>query len=99
MSRKHERMDTPFQIWNIHRFLKVVGIEVDTIDVYSLMDSSLRYPENEQTMRELLKIPWANNYEQKYKYQNISARVYHGDERERLFLRRNRKGIERSEEV
>jgi len=40
-------MDKHFQIWNIQRCLHYCGIQSDTVDVYSLIDSKLYYPENE----------------------------------------------------
>jgi DNA-directed RNA polymerase subunit N (RpoN/RPB10) len=43
-------MDKHFQIWNIKRCFNCCGVISDTIDIKSLIDSKLYYPENENNI-------------------------------------------------
>lgn len=50
MSKKNKQMDLHFQKYNIKRFLKFHVIQPDAIDINSLIDTTLFYPENEKNI-------------------------------------------------
>lgn len=62
MSKKNRPMDKQFQIWNARRFLKCNGVIPDVVDIHSLLDSTLHYPENQEIITKALGIP---NYDVK----------------------------------
>ena len=63
MSKKYGVMDLNFQIWNMNRHLKCNFIVPDIIDIVSLLDRTLHFPENQELIDKQLGI--SDNY---YKY-------------------------------
>ena len=48
MSKKYGVMDFHFQLWNMKRHLRCNYIYPDTIDIFSLIDRKLHFPENQE---------------------------------------------------
>ena len=56
MSKKYGVMDKPFQIWNMQRYLRCNFISTDTVDIFSYIDSTLHFQENQECIDEFLGI-------------------------------------------
>jgi len=62
MSRKNQPMDTHFQKYNMRIHLRRQGLAPDLIDVHSLLDRSLYYPENVENFDRILGLSSIEHY-------------------------------------